>query len=177
MLANGGERNTAVGEGAGGCITTHSNIIAIGADVCGVSTAFGEVDNACYIGNIAGASVSAGTFAFVLVDADGKLGTLTMDANGNKVSIPGLKGANPPQAVPRHVQLQAIGPDPKQAMLNRKVEKQQATIAELKSTVAQQQKQMEIFTAQLKEQAAQIQKVSTQIEMNHRPPQMIVNNH
>ena len=172
-LANGGDRNTAVGEGAGGCITTHSNIIAIGADVCGVSTAFGEVDNACYIGNIAGASVSAGTFAFVLVDADGKLGTLTMDANGNKVSIPGLKGANP-----RHVQLQTIGPDPKQAMLNRKVvEKQQATIAELKSTVAQQQKQMEIFTAQLKEQAAQIQKVSTQIEMNHRPPQMIVNNH
>jgi hypothetical protein len=69
VLANGGERNTAVGEGAGGCITTHSNIIAIGADVCGVSTAFGEVDNACYIGNIAGASVSAGTFAFVLVDA------------------------------------------------------------------------------------------------------------
>jgi hypothetical protein len=91
VLANGGERNTAVGEGAGGCITTHSNIIAIGADVCGVSTAFGEVDNACYIGNIAGASVSAGTFAFVLVDADGKLGTLTMDANGTKVSIPGLK--------------------------------------------------------------------------------------
>jgi uncharacterized coiled-coil protein SlyX len=62
-------------------------------------------------------------------------------------------------------------------MLNRKVEKQQATIAELKSTVAQQQKQMEIFTAQLKEQAAQIQKVSTQIEMNYRPPQMIANNH
>ena len=171
-LANGGDRNTAVGEGAGGCITTHSNIIAIGADVCGVSTAFGEVDNACYIGNIAGATVSAGTFAFVLVDADGKLGTLTMDANGNKVSIPGLKGANP-----RHVQLQTIGPDPKQAMLNRKVEKQQATIAELKSTVAQQQKQMEVFTAQLKEQAAQIQKVSARIEMSHPLPQMVVNNH
>jgi hypothetical protein len=115
--ANGGNDNTAVGEIAGAGITTHSNIIAIGSGVSGVSTAFGEVDNACYIGNIAGASVSAGTFAFVLVDADGKLGTLTMDANGNKVSIPGLKGANPPQAVPRHVQLQPIGPAPSKPCL------------------------------------------------------------
>jgi uncharacterized coiled-coil protein SlyX len=43
---------------------------------------------------------------------------------------------------------------------HRKVEEQQATITELKSTVAQQQKGMEVLTAQLKEQAAQIQKVS-----------------
>jgi hypothetical protein len=35
---------------------------------------------------------------------------------------------------------------------HKKVEAQQATIAELKSTVAQQQKGMEILTAQLKEQ-------------------------
>src|SRR6202040_1200546 len=47
-----------------------------------------------------------------------------------------------------------------------KVENQQATIAELKSTVAQQQKGMEILTAQLKDQASQIQKVSAQVEIN-----------
>ena len=57
-----------------------------------------------------------------------------------------------------------------QAMLNDKVEKLQAT-------VAQQQKQIETLTAQLGEQAAQIQKVSAQLEMNHRPSQMVVNNH
>src|SRR5205807_10020535 len=43
---------------------------------------------------------------------------------------------------------------------HKKVEEQQASITDLKSTVAQQQKGMEILTAQLKEQAAQIQKVS-----------------
>ena len=48
---------------------------------------------------------------------------------------------------------------------HRKVEDQQANIAELKSTVAQQQKGMEVLTAQLKEQAAQIQKVSAQLEV------------
>jgi len=45
-----------------------------------------------------------------------------------------------------------------QAMLNRKVETLQATIAELKSTNAQQKRGMDALTAQLKEQAAQIQK-------------------
>jgi hypothetical protein len=35
------------------------------------------VDNACYIGNISGANVAPGTAAFVLVDADGKFGTVS----------------------------------------------------------------------------------------------------
>jgi len=166
--ANGGNNNTAVGEIAGSGITTHSNIIAIGHGVSGVSTAFGEVDNACYIGNIYGATVSSATFAFVFVDADGKLGTVSMDANGNKVTVPGLPGANRPQAVPQRVQPQVIGPDPKQAMLNRNVEKLQAT-------VAQQQKQIEILTAQLKEQGSQIQKVSAQLELSKSTPQMAGN--
>jgi uncharacterized coiled-coil protein SlyX len=66
---------------------------------------------------------------------------------------------------------------------HRKVEKQEATITELKSMVAkqetidaQQQKGMEVLTATLKEQAAQIQKVSAQIEVNRSAPQ-IVDNH
>ena len=49
---------------------------------------------------------------------------------------------------------------------HRKVEAQETTIAELKSTVAQQQKGMDVLTAQLKEQATQIQKVSAQVELN-----------
>ena len=58
---------------------------------------------------------------------------------------------------------------------HKRVEAQQATIAELKSTVAQQQKGMEVLTAQLKEQAEQIQKVSAQVELNKRAPQTVVN--
>jgi hypothetical protein len=57
----------------------------------------------------------------VLVDADGKLGTLVTDANGDKATVPSPLGL-------QH-----------QAMLNRKVEEQQATIVEWKSTIAQQQ--------------------------------------
>jgi septal ring factor EnvC (AmiA/AmiB activator) len=59
---------------------------------------------------------------------------------------------------------------------HRRVEQQQATIAELKSTVAQQQKGMEVLTAQLKEQAAQIQKVNAQVETSKPAPKVVVNN-
>ena len=58
---------------------------------------------------------------------------------------------------------------------HKRVEEQQATITELKSTVAQQKKGMEILTAQLKEQGAQIQKVTAQIEMS-RPASRVVAN-
>ena len=58
---------------------------------------------------------------------------------------------------------------------HKRVETQQATIAELRSAVAQQQKGMEVLTAQLKEQAAQIQKVSAEFEMNKPAPQVVNN--
>jgi hypothetical protein len=45
-----------------------------------------------------------------------------------------------------------------------RIDNQQATIARLKSTVTQQQKGMELLTAELKEQAAQIRRVSAHIE-------------
>jgi len=58
---------------------------------------------------------------------------------------------------------------------HKKVVEQQSTITELKSTVAKQQKGMEVLTAQLKEQAAQIQKVSTQVEAARPVPEMVQN--
>ena len=58
-----------------------------------------------------------------------------------------------------------------------KVGAQQAAIAELNSTVAQQRKGMEVLTAQLKEQAAQIQKVSAQIQMSKPAPQVAADTH
>ena len=59
---------------------------------------------------------------------------------------------------------------------HRKVEVQEATISQLKSTLAQQQKGMEALAATLKEQARQIQKVSTQLELSKSAPQMVVSN-
>ncbi len=59
---------------------------------------------------------------------------------------------------------------------HKKVEAQQATITELKSTVAQQQKGMEAVTARLDEQAAQIQRVSAQVEMTKPAPTLVLNN-
>jgi ABC-type hemin transport system substrate-binding protein len=59
---------------------------------------------------------------------------------------------------------------------HRKVEEQQATITELKSTVAQQQKGLQTVTARLEQQAAQIQKVSAEVEMNKRSPHVIATN-
>ena len=55
------------------------------------------------------------------------------------------------------------------------IEQQQAAITELKSTVAQQQKGMEILTAQLKEQAAQIQKVSARLETSKPASKVALN--
>jgi hypothetical protein len=63
---------------------------------------------------------------------------------------------------------------------HRKVEAQQATITQLKSTVAQQKKDFQAtvaqLTARLDEQAAQIQKVSAQIELSKPAPQTVLNN-
>ena len=58
---------------------------------------------------------------------------------------------------------------------HKKVEEQQASIAELKSTVALQRKEMQGLTAQLKEQAAQMQKHTAQLEMIKPAPKVVAN--
>jgi uncharacterized protein YydD (DUF2326 family) len=76
----------------------------------------------------------------VFVDDTGKLGTILVDAVGNKVATP-------------------------QAMLN-EFRNQHKRIAELEGTVAR-------LAAMVKEQAAQIQKVSAQLEVNKPAPQVV----
>src|SRR6184192_849597 len=61
------------------------------------------------------------------------------------------------------------------AMLLNEFLKDHQKVQSLETTVAQQQKGMEVLTAQLKEQAAQIQKVSAQLEVN-KPAQQVVTN-
>jgi hypothetical protein len=65
---------------------------------------------------------------------------------------------------------------------HRKNEEQQATIGQLKSNAAKQEatiselkQDLGVLTAQLKEQAAQIQKVSARIEANELTPQLVSN--
>jgi hypothetical protein len=61
------------------------------------------------------------------------------------------------------------------AMLLNEFLKEHRKVQELEATVAQQQKGMEILTASLKEQAAQIQKVSAQLEARKPAPQVVNN--
>jgi len=66
---------------------------------------------------------------------------------------------------------------------HRKVQEQEATIAELKSIAAkqeminaQQQRETKALAATLREQASQIQKVSSQLELEKASAQTVVNN-
>jgi uncharacterized coiled-coil protein SlyX len=146
-----GNNNIGIGFFGGSGVTTASNVIAIG-------TAGGNVDNSCFIGGVTTGSISVANSASVFIDlTTGQLATALVNADGNRV-VPSLPGTQ------------------QQAMLNRKVEEQQATIVELKSAVAQQQKVMEVLTAQLKAQAAQIQKVSARLELSRSVPQTVLNN-
>ena len=144
--------HVALGNMAGSGITTADNNIIIGHHF-GVHSVFGQVSDRCTIDNIFGAPVSAATAAIVMVDSDGRLGTVTMDGPDPGGFSP--KGGIRPQAIPDAAA--------KQAMFNLKVQN-------LRATATQQQQQIETLTAQLKEHATQIQKVNAQLEMNKPPP-------
>jgi hypothetical protein len=145
----------AIGSMAGSGITSVDNNIIIGHH-SGVHSVFGQVSDRCTIDNIFGAPISAATAATVMVDSDGRLGTVTSD------------GPDPGGFSPKGTRPQAIPDAAKQAMLNRKVQSLQATIT-------QNQKQLETLTAQLKEQAAQIQRVNAQLEMRKPETKVILN--
>src|SRR5207237_7921542 len=57
-----------------------------------------------------------------------------------------------------------------------KVDELKSTVAKQEATAAQQQTEIKTLTASLKEQAAQIQKVSAQIGVTKPAPQVLVNN-
>ena len=137
-------------------ITTADNNIIIGHH-SGVHSVFGQESDRCFIDNISGAPVSAATAAMVMVDSDGRLGTVTSDGPDRGGFSP--NGSIRPQAIPDAA---------KQAMLDR-------TVENLQATVTQNQKQIETLTAQLKEQTAQIQKVNAQLEMRKPSAKMILN--
>jgi hypothetical protein len=157
LLFNVGSFNTGVGVSAGINNTTGSNNIYVGDGgvdgetgviaIGGISTT-GTDYTATFIGGVFGAEVNAASALPVFVDTDGHLGTtLVADA-------PGRQGA-------RH-----------QAMLNKSDHRK---LQELQATVGRQQKEIAMLTAQLREQAAQIQKVSAQLELKKPAPRTVAN--
>ena len=154
-----GDYITAIGANAGTDPGIGSNNVYIGdpgypgdtnvISIGGIAASGTPYENT-YIGGIYGADVNVGTALPVYVDTDGHLGTNLVNAFGKKVRVRGPQGAQP------------------QAMLN-EFQKQQKRIAELESTVAR-------LATMVKEQAAQIQKVSAQLEATRPAPRVAVNN-
>src|SRR5437867_4324484 len=147
--------HVAIGSMAGSGITSVDNNIIIGHH-SGVHSVFGQESDRCFSDNIFAAPVSAATAAVVMIDSDGRLGTATADGNDPGGFSP--KGSLRPQA---------ISDAAKQAMLDRTVENLQAAIA-------QNQQQIEGLTAQVKEQATQIQKVNALMEMRKPAAKVVV---
>jgi hypothetical protein len=197
-----GGANIALGVAAGQNVTTANNVICIGADG-------NNVDNACYIGQIFGATSSGGTAMFI--NTNGRLGTMT-SSRRFKEEIKPMESASEavfslkpvtfrykkdidPAGTPQFglvaEEVEKVNPDlvvrdkegkpysvrydQVNAMLlneflkeHRKNEEQEKTIAELKSG-------MTALAATVKEQAAQIHKVSAQVEVNKPAPRVVVN--
>jgi hypothetical protein len=139
---------------AGSRITSVDNNIIIGHH-SGVHRVFGQVSDRCIIDNIFGAPVSAATAAVVMVDSDGRLGTVSFDG-------PDPGGFSPEGSI----RPQSIHDATEQATLDR-------TIESLQATIAQQQQQIEMLMAHVKKQATQIQRVNAHIEM-HKPAAKVV---
>jgi len=170
-----GNNNTAVGSFALQNNINGSNIIAVGANAgtdpgivsnnvyigdpgfpddtnvisIGGIAASGTPYELTFIGGIFGSEVNTGTALPVYVDTDGHLGTTLVNASRQKLRIRGFQGA-------QH-----------QATLN-EFQKQQKRIAELENTVAR-------LAAIVKDQSAQIEKVSAQLELR-KPVRRVVTN-
>jgi len=181
LVNNGdGSENTAVGTGAGTNVVDGFNNTYVGdfvgtdADDEDSTIRIGDLSNGngagslqCYIGGIFNNhQPRSATVAVVTIN-------LTNDHLGWD-TIASAGGAQAPLRVPQRAvpaprgRLQPAAHAEHQAMLNKKVEKLQAT-------VTLQQRQIEALTTQLKEQAAQIQKVNAQLEMIRPAPQMVEN--
>jgi hypothetical protein len=191
-----GSYNVALGHGAGLNVTTASNVICIGADGA-------DVNNSCFIGQVRGVAPANADAIPVLIDSAGQLGTIGSSArfkkdiksmsNASEAILAlkpvtfhyksdtkdtpqfGLIAEEVAQVNPNLVvrdnkgDIYTVRYDAVNAMLlneflkeHKKTEKLEATVASLIATV--------------KEQAAQIQKVSAQLETRKPAPQVVNNN-
>jgi Chaperone of endosialidase len=191
-----GHDNIALGNLVGNGVTTAANVICIGA--------FGaNVSNSCFISNIFGITTATGTTLPVLVDNFGQLGTASSSRRFKKEIKPmghsseailGLKpvtfqyksdASSTPQFGLIAEEVAQVNPDlvvrdesgeiytvrydAVNAMLLNEFLKEHRRIQE-------QDKRIDQLTAQLKQQAALIQKVSDKVELHKPAPQTVDNN-
>ena len=198
LANNTGSNNVALGSQAGLNATTGSNNVYIGYQMGGTA---GE-SNACYIKSIFGQTASQGSPVFI--DANSKLGTLTSskrfkeDIQQMGTTSEALFALKP---VTFHYKKE-IDPECKSqfGLVAEEVEKVNSDLVVLDkegkpysvrydqvnamllneflkehSTVLGLKKEIAALTATVKEQAAQIQKVSAQLEMRKPAPQVVKN--
>jgi hypothetical protein len=192
-----GINNTALGRLAGSNVTTADDVICIGADVPGAN-----VDNTCFIGNIRDVQTQNADAIAVLVDSAGQLGTasssrrfkkeikpmesasetilalkpVTFHYKSDKSSTPqfGLIAEDVAEVNPDLVvrdkdgEVYTVRYDAVNAMLLNEFLKAHDRIEE-------QQKQIDVLTAQLKQQAALIQKVNDELQLNRSARRVVVN--
>jgi hypothetical protein len=194
-LANNttGSNNIALGYNAGEGVTTASNVIAIG-------TSGNNVNDSCYIGNIFSATSSGGTAVFA--NSNGRLGTMTSSARFKEQIKPMGKASEAilalrpvsfcykkeidPQGIPEFgliaEDVEKVSPElvihdtdgkPRtvryeqiNAMLLNEFLKEHRKVQDL-------EKSMATLTGQIKEQAAQLHRVSARIEMGKTVPHVV----
>jgi hypothetical protein len=190
-----GNNNIALGYAAGNNVTTASGVICIGADGA-------NVDEACFIGQIRGVTTQNADAVPVLIDSAGQLGTASSSARfkkeikpmeGTSNSVLDLRPvtfyykndkSNTPQFGLIAEEVAKVNPnlvvhDKKGEIYTVRYEAVNAMLLNefLKEhrKNEEQQKQINALTAELKEQAAQIQKVSAQVEASKPAPQVVNN--
>jgi Chaperone of endosialidase len=190
-----GSNNIALGVGAGSNVSTANNVVCIG-------TAGQDVSDSLYVGNVFETSIDPDNLP-VLIDVTGRLGTqsssrrfkddikpmdkaskailalkpVTFHYKSDKKRSPrfGLIAEEVAQVDPNLVALDKEGKpysvryDQVNAMLLNEFLKEHGKVQEL-------EKGMAALTAQLKEQAAQIQKMSAQLEMNEPIKTVVLDN-
>jgi hypothetical protein len=165
-----GSENTGVGAGVGPNLANGFNNTYLGNFVGSAlaQDGTGDEDGTIRIGDRAGSlQCYVGGIWNNPQPVGGSVVVVTLDLDNDHLGYDDSFGSAP--AVPhRNAPQQRGRPQPRQAMLNQKVE-------QLQATVTQQQQQIETLTTQLREQAAQIQKVSAQLEMVRPTPRVVEN--
>jgi hypothetical protein len=188
-----GSGNTALGSGAGTDIVSANNVIAIGHPAA-------DVNDSCFIGNIRGVTTAENNAIPVVIDAVGQLGTMSSSKRFKKEIQPmddvseAILGLKP---VMFHYKSDKTN-RPEFGLIAEKVAKVNAALVVPDSEgkpytvrydavnamllneflkahrrMKEQNKRIDQLTAQLKQQAALIQKVSDRVKLNQAGPQAV----
>ena len=201
---NTGTGNTALGFAAGANVTTATNVICLGAGVlganennsCFVGNVFNQtspggtavfVDSSGKLGTITSsrrfkeeiepmAQASEGLFALKPVTFRYKKGIDPQRIPQFGLVAEDVEAVNPNLVVrDEEGKVNTVRYDAVNAMLLNEFLKEHRKVEELSSIVAQQRKEINVLATAVKEEAAQVQKVSAQVELSKTEPQMVVN--